>query len=61
MRTALPRLPKRLARGRIEWAPGEILSNAILSLDTKRPDDAAPLVLPKPPAGGLEKAEIEFT
>ena len=61
MRTALPRLPKRLARGRIEWGLEKFYQMRILSLDTKRPDDAAPLVLPKPPAGGLEKAGIEFT
>jgi hypothetical protein len=60
MRTTLPRLSKYLARGRIEWALEKFYQLRILRLDPKKPDDAAPLVPPKPPADGLEKAGIEL-
>jgi GT2 family glycosyltransferase len=60
MRTTLPRLPEYLAHGRIEWALEKFYQLRILRLDTSKPDDEAPVVPPKPPADGLEKAGIEL-
>jgi hypothetical protein len=60
MRTTLPRLPEYLAHGRIEWALEKFYQLRILRLDTSKSDDEAPLVLPKPPADGLERAGIKL-
>ena len=60
MFTTLPRLPKHLNRGKIKRALLKFYQPHILSLDTKQPDDEAPLVPPKPPVDGLEKAGIEL-
>jgi GT2 family glycosyltransferase len=60
MLTKLPRLPKHLNRVKIKWALLKFYQLHILSLDTKQPDDEAPLVPPKPPVDGLEKAGIEL-
>jgi GT2 family glycosyltransferase len=61
MFTRLPRLPKQLNRPKIRRALLKFYQPHILSLDTKQPDDEAPLVPPKPPADGLEKAGIELS
>jgi GT2 family glycosyltransferase len=58
MFTRLPRLPKHL--NQLKRALLKFYQPHILSLDTKQPDDEAPLVPPKPPVDGLEKAGIEF-
>jgi GT2 family glycosyltransferase len=61
MFTTLPRLPKCLNRGKIKRALLMFYQPHIMSLDTKQPDDEGPLVLPKPPTNGLEKAGIKLT
>jgi GT2 family glycosyltransferase len=61
MLTTLPRLPKFLRRIRIKRALLKFYQSHILSLDTKQPDDAIPLVPPKPPLDGLEQAGIQLT
>ena len=60
MSTRFPRLPKHWRRGKIERALQKFYQLYISRFDTQRPDDEAPLVLPKPPVDGLEKAGIEF-
>jgi hypothetical protein len=61
MFSILPRLPKHLSRSKIKRALLKFYQPHILSLDTKQSDDEAPLVPPKPPVDGLEKAGIELT
>jgi GT2 family glycosyltransferase len=60
MFTTLPRLPKYLNRGRIKRVLLKFYQPHILSLDTNQLDDEAPLVPPKPPLDGLEKAGIKL-
>jgi hypothetical protein len=61
MFTALPRLPKYMNRTKIQRALMKLYyRRRILSLDKKQLDEQTPLVLPKPPLNGLEKAGIEL-
>jgi GT2 family glycosyltransferase len=62
MFAGMPLLPKQLNRGKIRALLKFLLKfyqPHILSLDTKQPDDEAPLVPSKPPVDGLKKAGIE--
>lgn len=60
MLTRLAYLPKRFNRPRYRQALLNLYRPHILSLDTNQPDDEAPLIPPKPPVDGLEKAGIEL-
>jgi hypothetical protein len=61
MSTSMPRLPKLLDRRKIKRVLLKFYLPHIQSLDTKQPDDEAPLIPPKPPVDGLKKAGIELT